>query len=116
MGPARAPRSPTWSRRSFPPRNTPGIAPRPWMAVWGDAGSVGRGGNDRLPATKSVRTKRGHQILPNLFDPRVYARGLPHEEFRQLRDSAPVSWQEEHAVLDWPAGPGFWAVTRYADV
>jgi cytochrome P450 len=35
---------------------------------------------------------------------------------RRLRDTEPVAWQEEHAVLDWPAGPGFWAVTRYADV
>lgn len=61
--------------------------------------------------------KRGQSgTVPNLFDPRVFARGLPHEAFQQVRDLAPVSWQEEHAVLDWPAGPGFWAVTRYADV
>jgi cytochrome P450 len=52
----------------------------------------------------------------DVFDPRVFARGLPHQEFRAMRDSAPVCWQDEHAVLDWPAGPGFWAVTRYADV
>nr|WP_042198721.1 cytochrome P450 [Kibdelosporangium sp. MJ126-NF4]CEL23510.1 putative cytochrome P450 hydroxylase [Kibdelosporangium sp. MJ126-NF4]CTQ89124.1 putative cytochrome P450 hydroxylase [Kibdelosporangium sp. MJ126-NF4] len=54
--------------------------------------------------------------MPNVFDPRVFAQGLPHAGFRQLRDTAPVSWQDEHAVLDWPAGPGYWAVTRYADV
>src|SRR5687767_4925682 len=54
--------------------------------------------------------------MPNVFDPRVFAGGLPHEAFQELRDSAPVSWQEEHEVLDWPAGPGYWAVTRYADV
>jgi cytochrome P450 len=54
--------------------------------------------------------------VPNVFDPRVFTGGLPHEAFQQLRDSAPVSWQEEHEVLDWPAGPGYWAVTRYADV
>ncbi|WP_216214045.1 cytochrome P450 [Amycolatopsis aidingensis] len=53
---------------------------------------------------------------PDVFDPRVFARGLPHEEFRVLRDTTPVCWQEEHEVLDWPAGPGYWAVTRYADV
>ncbi|GHF48229.1 cytochrome P450 [Amycolatopsis bartoniae] len=52
----------------------------------------------------------------DVFDPRVFARGLPHEEFRRLRDTEPVSWQEEHEVLGWPAGPGYWAVTRYADV
>ncbi|MEV4317324.1 cytochrome P450 [Actinocrispum sp. NPDC049592] len=52
----------------------------------------------------------------DVFDPHVFARGLPHEQFRQLRDTAPVFWQEEHPVLDWPAGPGYWAVTRYDDV
>jgi cytochrome P450 len=54
--------------------------------------------------------------VPDVFDPRVFAAGVPHERFRQLRDTAPVSWQREPEVLDWPAGPGFWAVTRYADV
>ncbi|MBP2325402.1 cytochrome P450 [Kibdelosporangium banguiense] len=54
--------------------------------------------------------------MPNVFDPRVFAAGLPHDAFRELRDSAPVSWQDEHEVLDWPAGPGYWAVTRYSDV
>ena len=53
---------------------------------------------------------------PDVFDPRVFARGVPHEEFRWLRDNDPVSWQTEPAVLDWPAGTGYWAVTRYADV
>jgi cytochrome P450 len=54
--------------------------------------------------------------MPNVFDPRVFADGLPHDAFQQLRDTEPVSWQEEHEVLDWPAGPGYWAVTRYSDV
>lgn len=52
----------------------------------------------------------------DVFDPRVFARGVPHEDLRRLRDTAPVSWQDEHAVGPWPAGPGFWAVTRYDDV
>jgi cytochrome P450 len=52
----------------------------------------------------------------DVFDPRVFAQGIPHEAFRRLRDEEPVAWQEEHAVGEWPAGPGFWAVTRYADV
>lgn len=54
--------------------------------------------------------------LPDVFDPQVFAGGIPHERFRVLRDTAPVSWQDEHEVLGWPAGPGYWAVTRYADV
>lgn len=54
--------------------------------------------------------------VPDVFDPRVFARGVPHEEFRRLRDTDPVSWQPEPEVLGWPAGPGYWAVTRYGDV
>lgn len=53
---------------------------------------------------------------PDVFDPRLYARGLPHDAYRELRDRQPVAWQDEYEVLGWPAGPGFWAVTRHADV
>ncbi|MER7622004.1 cytochrome P450 [Streptomyces sp. NPDC126503] len=52
----------------------------------------------------------------DVFDPRRYAQGLPHDAYRTLRDHAPVAWQEEYEVLGWPAGPGFWAVSRHADV
>lgn len=52
----------------------------------------------------------------DVFDPRVYACGLPHDRFRRLRDERPVAWQEEPAVLGWPAGSGYWAVTRHGDV
>lgn len=52
----------------------------------------------------------------DVFDPRVFTGGLPHERFRLLRDTEPVSWQDEHEVLGWPAGPGYWAITRHADV
>ncbi|MEU3272828.1 cytochrome P450 [Saccharomonospora sp. NPDC006951] len=54
--------------------------------------------------------------VPDVFDPRVFARGLPHDRFLALRDTEPVSWQPEPEVLGWPSGPGFWAVTRHADV
>ncbi|MGA5195399.1 cytochrome P450 [Streptomyces exfoliatus] len=53
---------------------------------------------------------------PDVFDPRIYAAGIPHDRFRALRDLAPVARQEEPEILGWPAGPGFWAVTRHADV
>jgi len=46
-----------------------------------------------------------------LYDPDVYAQGVPHEFFGELRRSSPVYWQEEE-----PPGKGFWAVTRHADV
>ena len=52
----------------------------------------------------------------DVFDPRTFARGVPHDALRHLRDTEPVSWQEEPEVGVWPAGPGFWAVTRYEDV
>lgn len=54
--------------------------------------------------------------VPDVFDPRIYATGIPHDRFRALRDHAPVAWQEEPEILGWPAGSGFWAVTRHADV
>ncbi len=54
--------------------------------------------------------------VPDVFDPRLYADGVPHDRYRVLRDHHPVAWQEEPGVLGWPAGPGFWAVTRHADV
>ncbi|MFF3458442.1 cytochrome P450 [Streptomyces sp. NPDC002730] len=59
---------------------------------------------------------RPDRTVPDVFDPRIYAAGLPHDAFRELRDHHPVVWQEEYEVLGWPAGPGFWAVTRHADV
>ncbi|TGB08288.1 cytochrome P450 [Streptomyces sp. MZ04] len=71
----------------------------------------------------SVRTPRSGDgelpeltAMPDVFDPRQYASGVPHDRYRTLRDRQPVAWQDEPEVLDWPAGPGFWAVTRHADV
>lgn len=55
-------------------------------------------------------------VVPDVFDPRQYGRGIPHDSYRHLRDHHPVAWQEEPEVLGWPAGPGFWAVTRHEDV
>jgi cytochrome P450 len=52
----------------------------------------------------------------DVFDPRTFGRGVPHDALRLLRDTEPVSWQEEPEIGIWPAGPGFWAITRYEDV
>jgi cytochrome P450 len=46
----------------------------------------------------------------NLLDPESFAHGHPRDEYRWLRDHAPVYRHAE------PDGPGFWAVTRYDDV
>jgi cholest-4-en-3-one 26-monooxygenase len=50
----------------------------------------------------------------NLVDADIYQRGgAPHEQFAWLREHAPVYW---HAHGGEPGWPGFWAVTRHADV
>lgn len=51
-----------------------------------------------------------------IYSPDTYVRSVPHEALTRLRHSTPVVWVEERAVDDWPAGPGFWAVLRHADV
>ncbi|MFJ8198590.1 cytochrome P450 [Streptomyces sp. NPDC096152] len=61
-------------------------------------------------------TTRAAPPVPDVFDPRRYGAGVPYAAYRVLRDHHPVAWQEEPEVLGWPAGPGFWAVTRHADV
>jgi cholest-4-en-3-one 26-monooxygenase len=50
----------------------------------------------------------------NLVDQDTYQRGgAPHEQFAWLRRHAPVYW---HAHGGEPGWPGFWAVTRHADI
>ncbi|MFF4379990.1 cytochrome P450 [Kitasatospora sp. NPDC001547] len=51
-----------------------------------------------------------------IFLPDTYARGVPYELLRELRESAPVCRVEEPPVGGWPGGPGYWAVLRHADV
>ena len=46
----------------------------------------------------------------DLLSPASFAGGQPHEQYRWLRDHAPVFRHDE------PDGPGFWALTRYDDV
>ncbi|RPK67650.1 cytochrome P450 [Streptomyces sp. NBC_01732] len=67
--------------------------------------------SDPAPAPAPAETP-----VPDVFGPRQYGRGIPHDHYRLLRDHHPVAWQEEPEVLGWPAGPGFWAVTRHEDV
>lgn len=54
--------------------------------------------------------------LADLSDPATFVRGVPHETFRWLREHDPVHWQEETGASGSPKGPGYWALTRYADV
>jgi cholest-4-en-3-one 26-monooxygenase len=46
----------------------------------------------------------------DLLDPDVFREGRHHEAFRLLRREDPVHWHDE------PDGPGFWNVTRHADL
>ena len=44
-------------------------------------------------------------------DPRAFTQGQPFDTFAKLRTAAPVCWHPEPGDF-----PGFWAVTRHADV
>ncbi len=46
----------------------------------------------------------------DLLTPASFASGQPHDQYRWLRDHAPVHWHQD------PDGPGFWAVTKFDDV
>ncbi|GAA1028016.1 MULTISPECIES: cytochrome P450 [Amycolatopsis] len=46
----------------------------------------------------------------DLWNPDNYVSGVPYEMFARLRAEAPVYWHEE------PGGPGFWVITKHADV
>jgi hypothetical protein len=46
-----------------------------------------------------------------LWDSQLFRQGPPHAAFAFMREQAPVAWCEEPGER-----PGFWAVTRYADV
>lgn len=51
-----------------------------------------------------------------IMNPDTYVRGVPHAALAELQQASPVVWLDEPAVDAWPAGPGFWAVLRHADV
>jgi cytochrome P450 / NADPH-cytochrome P450 reductase len=56
----------------------------------------------------------------DIFQPVSYIHGFPHETFERLRREDPVHWTEESLSIEFPwarePGPGYWAVTRHADV
>jgi cytochrome P450 len=49
-------------------------------------------------------------VSHDLLDPGTFAAGHPLALYNSLRATSPVHWNPE------PDGPGFWALTRYADV
>src|ERR671921_1627954 len=59
----------------------------------------------------SSRGSRGMELEDiDLLDRDRFTRGVPHEWFTYLRANAPVYKHPE------PEGPGFWVITRHADV
>jgi cholest-4-en-3-one 26-monooxygenase len=49
-------------------------------------------------------------------DPGIYAERVPHEEFAELRRTAPVWWNRQPRGSSGFDDEGYWVVTRYADV
>src|SRR5690606_26183279 len=54
----------------------------------------------------------------HLSDPLFWQRPLEEREgaFATLRRERPVSFHEEPEVVVLPRGPGYWAITRHADI
>lgn len=54
----------------------------------------------------------------DLAAPDTFSEGIPHDLFTRLRKESPVVWVDEPPSPDgaFPGGPGFWAVTRHADI
>ncbi len=52
----------------------------------------------------------------DLSDPDAFNDGFPHEYFTYLRREHPVAWHPETDKSHDPDGPGFYAVTRHADL
>jgi cholest-4-en-3-one 26-monooxygenase len=53
---------------------------------------------------------------PDLTDSGLYRQGFPHDVFRTLRRDEPVHWQAIPERLKGRHDPGFWVLTKYADV
>ncbi|GAA2398810.1 cytochrome P450 [Streptomyces glaucosporus] len=63
------------------------------------------------PAHADAGPRPGGPGSVDLTDPQTFLDNDPHAMWRRFREESPVHWQE----TDTPV-PGFWAVSRYADV
>jgi cholest-4-en-3-one 26-monooxygenase len=64
--------------------------------------SAARETNGRPPCTRLSEV--------DLTDPDIFQHAVPHDMFALLRRESPVHWHEVEN------GPGFWAITKYADL
>jgi cytochrome P450 len=64
----------------------------------------------------STEVRRPAEGAELLHDPRTYENGVPLAVLARLRAEEPVCWVEEPPLLGLPGGPGYWLVTRHADV
>ena len=54
--------------------------------------------------------------LEAIYDPLQYETGVPFGLLDRLRSENAVLWVDEHALPNWPGGPGFWLVLRHREV
>ena len=54
--------------------------------------------------------------LEAIYDPLQYETGVPFGLLDRLRSDNAVLWVDEHALPNWPGGPGFWLVLRHREV
>lgn len=54
--------------------------------------------------------------IPDLGNPDAYHDGFPYDAVADLRREQPVAWCPEPASPGFEGGPGFWFVSRHADV
>src|SRR5206468_11763351 len=74
---------------------------------------VRRAANGRPRSMRTLRRDQGSSMQLSdidLLDRDQFTKGIPHDWFTFLRKEAPVYKHPE------PDGPGFWVVTKYADV
>ena len=69
--------------------------------------------SDRPSSDRPSTDPLGVQLL---HDPRTFETGVPFDVLERLRHEQPVVWVEEPPLLGLPGGPGYWLVTRHADV
>ena len=54
--------------------------------------------------------------LRDVLTPALYANGIPHDLFRELRRDNPVVWVDEPAADTFGGGRGYWLVLSHAEV